>query len=232
MTRLLGIDTAAGTCSVALWTDGAILARSEEIERGHAERLMPMLVALLADAGVGFADLDAVAVSVGPGAFTGLRIGLAAARGIALAAGLPCFGTTTLEAIADDVGERRRAGAVPAGLPLLVGLDTKRRDLYGQAFDAAGVPLGPPQVGGADMIAALLCADGERLVAGDGAAALVAADATGGGRAIVLSECRYPTAAAVARLAARRWMQGERPLRPPSPLYLRAADTGPPLTAP
>lgn len=228
MTRILGIDTAAGACSVAIWTDGAILVRSEEIERGHAERLLPMLVGLLADAGAAFSDLDAVAVSIGPGAFTGLRIGLAATRGIALAAALPCLGVTTLEAIADGVGELRRAGVVPAAWPLLVGLDTKRRDFYGQAFTADGPPLGPPSVGGADMIAAPL-ASGSVLVAGDGAAALAEAVSRAGGRAIEVSECRYPGAAAVARLAAARWRRGERPPSPPSPLYLRAADTGPPL---
>lgn len=232
MIRILGIDTAAGACSVALWTDGATLTHSEEIERGHAERLLPMLLTLLADADVAFAHLDAVAVSVGPGAFTGLRIGLAAARGIALAAGLPCFGVTTLDAIAEAVGERRAAGTLPPDLPLLVALDTKRRDFYGQLFAADGAPLSPPLVGDAGRLTALV-AGCRTLVAGDGMQALATACAAAGTtEAMIVADCRTPAASAVARLAARRWLRGERPPEPPSPLYLRAADTGPPLPLP
>jgi universal bacterial protein YeaZ len=231
MTRILGIETAAGACSAAVWTDGNLLMRLEEIERGHAERLAPMLLAVLADAQTAFAELDAVAVSIGPGAFTGLRIGLATARGVALAARLPCFGVTTLAAIADDVAERRAVGLVSSGLPLLVGLDTKRRDFYGQAFGADGAPLGLPIVG--DALQLLSLVPGRRaLVAGDGVDALAAALELSGGDAQPVHACRTPTASAVARIAARRWLDGERPDTPPSPLYLRAADTGPPLAPP
>ena len=231
MTRILGLDTAAGNCSVALWTDGAILDRSEEFERGHAERLLPMLRDLVADAGIALRAIDAVAVTVGPGAFTGLRIGLAAARGIALAAGVPCFGVTTLEAIAEDVGRLRRDHAVPATLPLLVVLDSKRRDFYAQVFAANATPLTPPQVNDAERLAAAVAGDAV-LVAGDGAPALVAALAALGREAIAVAGCRTPQAAAVVRLAAGRWMQGERPSAPPAPLYLRPADTGPPVFGP
>lgn len=231
MTRILGIDTAAGACSAAVWADGNILMRLEELERGHAERLAPMLLEVLAEAKTTFAGLDAVAVSIGPGAFTGLRIGLATARGVALAARLPCFGVTTLAAIADDVAERRAAGVVAAELPLLVGLDTKRHDFYGQAFAADGAPLGLPVVGDANRLLSLVpgrCA----LVAGDGMDVLAAALELAGGEPCPVGDCRTPTAAAVARLAARRWLSGERPDKPPSPLYLRSADTGPPLVPP
>lgn len=224
--RILGIDTAAGACSVALWSDGAILDRSEEFERGHAERLLPMVQELMAAAGVGLRALDAVAVTVGPGAFTGLRIGLAAARGIALAVGVPCFGVTTLEAIAEAAGRWRQEQAIPATLPLLVALDSKRRDYYGQVFAADASPLTPPQVADALRLAAAVPGD-TVLVAGDGNAAIAAAIAAEGRQAIEVAGCRTPQAAAVVRLAAARWAGGERPPVAPAPLYLRAADTGP-----
>ena len=106
--RLLALDTATAACSVALWRDGAVLARRfEAMLRGQSEALMPMVGAVLAEAGCGFKDLDAIAVTVGPGAFTGLRIGLAAARGMALAAELPLIGVTTLEAVVHGVPPSR-----------------------------------------------------------------------------------------------------------------------------
>jgi len=97
-----------------------------------------MVEAVLAEAECGFGDLDAIAVTVGPGAFTGLRIGLAAARGMALAAGLPLVGVTTLEAVAHGVPRAQ------TGSNLLVALDSKRDDLYVQPFDTALAPLAPP----------------------------------------------------------------------------------------
>ncbi|MCH7931874.1 MAG: tRNA (adenosine(37)-N6)-threonylcarbamoyltransferase complex dimerization subunit type 1 TsaB, partial [Proteobacteria bacterium] len=93
--NVLALDTATAACSVALWSDGTVLAqRFATMARGHAEALMPMVEAVMAEAGLAFADLDLVATTVGPGTFTGLRVGLAAARGLALAGGLPIVGVT------------------------------------------------------------------------------------------------------------------------------------------
>jgi tRNA threonylcarbamoyladenosine biosynthesis protein TsaB len=102
---VLAFDTSAGACSAAvLGGDGTVLARRcEALERGHAERLLPMLRDVLAEAGVEIADLALLAVTIGPGTFTGIRIGLAAARGLALASGLPLVGVTSLEAVAASV---------------------------------------------------------------------------------------------------------------------------------
>ncbi|MHA1569433.1 MAG: tRNA (adenosine(37)-N6)-threonylcarbamoyltransferase complex dimerization subunit type 1 TsaB, partial [Alphaproteobacteria bacterium] len=87
MVKLLALDTATGACSVAIWHEGGVLRRRvAEMAHGHAEALMPMVREVMHAAGASFTDLDAFAVTVGPGAFTGLRIGLAAARGMALAA--------------------------------------------------------------------------------------------------------------------------------------------------
>ena len=130
--NILALDTALASCSVALWRDGAIDARCFALmDRGQSEAIMPMVRQVMAEAGAQFADIDLVAVTIGPGAFTGLRIGLAAARGLALAAGLPCLGVTTLEAVAAGIPAAERiAGTV------LVVLETKRADVYAQFFDA------------------------------------------------------------------------------------------------
>ena len=174
--RILALDTATSACSVALWCDGAVRARRfAPMERGQAEALVPMLGAVLADAGCAFAELDLLAVTVGPGTFTGLRIGLAAARGLALAAALPCLGVTTLEAVADGVGPEERAGAA-----LLVVLDAKRRDVYAQLFSAGLEPLGEARAVLPSGLAETLPA-GPLVVAGD--AAHSAAEALARGRA-------------------------------------------------
>ncbi len=134
------MDTSAGACSAALWEDAIIFERTKEMQRGHAEALLPMIFSVMRDADRRFTDLDLVAVTVGPGAFTGLRVGLAAARGIALAAGLSCFGVTTLEAIAEAID-----WPTLARRPALVALDNKQGGVYAQMFQA-GRPLEPPSV--------------------------------------------------------------------------------------
>jgi tRNA threonylcarbamoyladenosine biosynthesis protein TsaB len=102
--RILAMDTATSSCSVALWCDETIVAaRREVMSRGQAEALVPMIGDVLAEAKVTASDLDLLAVTVGPGAFTGLRIGLATARGMGLAAHVPCLGLTTTEVIAHAV---------------------------------------------------------------------------------------------------------------------------------
>ena len=101
--RVLAIDTALAACSAAVLDtdDGGIVAsQSLPMTRGHAEALMPLLVRLMQDAGMAFRDIDRVVVTTGPGSFTGLRVGIAAARGIALAAGKPAVGLSTLAAYA------------------------------------------------------------------------------------------------------------------------------------
>lgn len=136
--KTLGIDTANSVCAVAVWADGALVASvADRLARGQAERLLPMIADALAQAGLGHVDIDRYAVTVGPGAFTGLRVGLAAARGLALAGGKPLVGVTSLEAAA--LAARTAAGAVER--PVLVVLDSRREDFYVQAFDARGTPL-------------------------------------------------------------------------------------------
>jgi tRNA threonylcarbamoyladenosine biosynthesis protein TsaB len=184
------------------------------MERGHAEALMPMVADVLDGAGCGAADLDLVAVTVGPGAFTGLRIGLAAARGLALAAGLPCFGATTTETVAHAVPEQERQGAT-----LLVALRSRRADIYAQAFDADLEPLAEPRALLTQDVAGLLGGEGRVVIAGT-ASDLVLPALAGAGLDVTVSRAPgVPDAAVLAVLAAGRWRPGESPA-PPSPLYL------------
>ena len=217
--QILAFDTATATCSAALWRDGAVEARRfEAMQRGQAEALMPMLNAVLVSAEATYEELDLIAVTVGPGAFTGLRIGLAAARGLALATGAPCLGVTTLEAVAHGVAAAERSDAT-----LLVALDAKRADLYAQAFDPDLDPL-------ADAVAtmpvglATLLPPGPVVVVGDAAATAVDALAGAGREVILGASPGVPDAATVACLAAARWRPDMAGMAPPSPLYLRPPD--------
>lgn len=205
--RLLAFDTAAAACSVAVTEDGALRAhRLVEMARGQAEALLPMIAEALAEAGLAYRDLDRLAVTVGPGAFTGLRIGLAAARGLALATGLPVVGVTTFEAIAHGAA---------ADLPGLIVAETKRADVYVQPFTAPDTPAAPPAAVEPGDLPALAEAHPGPLVgdAAERAAALLAA--MGIRRRAVPARV---DARAVAAVAAAR---GEVDPAPPRPLYLR-----------
>jgi tRNA threonylcarbamoyladenosine biosynthesis protein TsaB len=109
---LLAFDCSASACSAAVRHDGSTVAREwRAMERGHAEALVPLIEATLGQAGARFEDISAVATTVGPGSFTGVRIGLATARGLSLALGAPVVGVTTFEAVAGGAG--RAGGAAP-----------------------------------------------------------------------------------------------------------------------
>ena len=226
--KLLALDTASAACSVVLLADGDIVAaREKAMDRGHAEALVPMVAAVLADARAacpgGFADLDAIAVTVGPGAFTGVRIGLATAAAMAAAAGLPVIGLTTLEVV---------AAAQPEGAaPLLIALDSKRADVYAQLFRGpADGPLAAPRAILPAAIPALLPA-GPLALAGDGAAPVAAALRAAGRSFTALPGPGRPQAPVLARLAAARAARDGLPGDPPRPLYLRAPDVTLPAAA-
>ena len=138
--RLLAIDTALEACAVGIVGGAHDVLNSEVIGRGHAERLMGMIAAAMEEAGLTYGDLDRIAVTVGPGSFTGLRVGLAAARGFSLVTGCPVVGIGTLAVFAATA--RRIVG----DRPVLAVLDARRGEVFGQAFAADGAPIGPPEV--------------------------------------------------------------------------------------
>jgi len=221
--RILGFDTATSACSAAVWEDGRIAARRfEPMSRGQSERLMPMVREVLSEAGADFPDLDLLAVTTGPGAFTGLRIGLAAARGMALAGDLACFGVTTLDAVAAGVSETERQKA-----NVLVVLDSKRAEVYAQAFRSDLRPLSEAQaLMPADLAALTANGEGDAdrvLVAGDGAGQVIQALKDKGIEAVLSTAPGVPDAATVAAIAAERW-SSDQPAEPLRPLYLRPPD--------
>jgi len=135
----LVIDTAAPRLQLALLrADANVDVSIDELATGHAEILFDRIQALLARNGVGYDDLGRVGVTTGPGSFTGLRIGLSAARGIALARQIPAIGVPGLLAIS--------LSAAPAGSPIAVLLDARRGEAYFQRFSAPGMPEAPAQL--------------------------------------------------------------------------------------
>ncbi|NJS40764.1 MAG: tRNA (adenosine(37)-N6)-threonylcarbamoyltransferase complex dimerization subunit type 1 TsaB, partial [Rhodobacteraceae bacterium] len=132
---ILAFDTSAAHCAAALLWDGGLIQRHEPMEKGQAERLIPLLEEVLAEGGISWRDLKAMAVGTGPGNFTGVRIAVAAARGLALGLGIPAVGVTRLEALAHDLAR-----------PLTVVEDARRGEVYVQAFtetDAGPASLHP-----------------------------------------------------------------------------------------
>lgn len=216
--RILAMDTATNACSVALMQDGKLIERRfEPMSRGQAEALVPMIDDVLTTASVGADDLDLVAVTIGPGAFTGLRIGLAAARGFALAANIPCIGLTTTETLA-------HGAPVLAEGCLLVALDSKRSDLYVQVFSPALEALKQPQALEPGHLAGYLEDVAEPVTLIGDAVEQAQAALKGTPLTVVpLDEPRVPDAAILAKLAQERYTPSQN-LAPPAPLYLRPPD--------
>jgi len=228
---LLSLDTATTGCSVTVWRDGEVLAHdAREMSRGQSEALLPMAVAALTSAGLVAADLSAIAVTRGPGAFTGMRIGLAAARGLALALSIPCIGVTTLVAVAYGVQADERSAHEGANLTILAAVESKRADIYVQLFDGDLVPLGEPLAADGPAMAALLNKGGRVLAVGD--AALRAKDMLAEHDVVVhLSVApSLPDTRIVAEIAARRFASQADTLAP-EPLYLRPPDAKLPKNA-
>jgi tRNA threonylcarbamoyladenosine biosynthesis protein TsaB len=202
---VLGIDTCLNACSVAVLDDGVVLAyRSEPMARGHQERLAPMAEGVMAQTGRAIGDLDLIGVTVGPGSFTGLRVGVAFAKGLASALGKPAVGVGTLEAlVASQVG---LAAAV---------IDARRGQVYIQVFEDGHALMAPdvlPLGTAAARVAELSMGRGLTLV---GSGAPLLAPLAPGAKPVTPEGC---DARHVARLAATR---RPAPLRP---LYLRAPD--------
>ena len=224
--RLLGFDTATTACSAALWAGGAVTAhRRIEAPGGHAEALVPMLREVAAEGGITLAAVDAFAVTVGPGSFTGIRIGLATGRGLALAGKRPLIGLSTLEVLAAGVPAGEREG------PILAALDAGRGRLYAQLFDRSLLALSEPEALTAEALPDLVAGaavGGPLVVAGTGReAALVALKPAIEARAAAGAPA--PDARVLVRCAAARTEAGGKhdAAAPVRPLYLREAGAKP-----
>lgn len=215
--RVLAIDTALANCAAAVLDDGTesgcFEAFGEEIGRGHAERLMDMIGEVMAETSTAFSDLDRVVVTIGPGSFTGLRVGLAVARGFGLVLGKPVVGITTLAAIA------RASAPMDGGAPLLVALTGKGDEVYCQEFDASGTKTGEASV---RTISDLAASMPKCIRLAGSAAERVASELDLPGEQII-SRAGFPGIRDVAELG----LLADPVTASPSPLYLRPPDATP-----
>jgi tRNA threonylcarbamoyladenosine biosynthesis protein TsaB len=209
--KILAVDTALGACSAALLEGNRVLARRfAAMERGHAEALAPMVEEAMREAGLSFQALDRLAVTVGPGTFTGQRVGLAFMRGLRVALGKPLVGVTSLAAMAEQA--RAETGASCAAAIH----DARRGEVYLEVLDP---PLSARLLTFAEACSTLSGLRGKIVLAGRAAARAAEALQTSDLETLV-SSIVVPDAVWVARLAARM----EPGKSAPRPLYLRAPD--------
>jgi tRNA threonylcarbamoyladenosine biosynthesis protein TsaB len=205
--RILAVDTALGACSVAVLDGEKILAhRFELMARGHAEALAPMVDDAMRQAGIAFASLDRLAVTTGPGTFTGQRVGLAFMRGLRVALKKPLIGVTTLAAMATQAMEETKLSHAAAIH------DAKRDEFYVETVLGDG-----PAILTSDKAIEMISRFGEQPFALAGTAAPAMAEKITNA---MLSSVRQPDALSVARLA----LHAAATDQAPRPLYLRAPD--------
>lgn len=217
---VLAFDCAGSSCSAAILAGETLLAeRFEARRRGQAERLVPLLQECLAEAGLAWVDLGRLAVTRGPGSFTGVRVGLATARALALASGLPLLAVDGFRLYA-AMATRSLPDAERRDRTLVVAIDARRADLFLQCFDAQGQPLEEPQSLLPEQAAARL-PGGPLLLAGDGVEQLLPA--------LSDRDCRVVDGSGAADSVALARLAASLPLPPagsppPTPLYLRPPD--------
>ncbi len=217
--RVLAIDTALAACSAAVLDTahgGIVASESLPMTRGHAEALMPLIARVMQQAQLGFRGLDRVVVTTGPGSFTGLRVGIAAARGFALASGMPAIGVSTLSAYAaPHLGADDESQVVAA-------IDARHEHVYLQVFAPGGRSLVAPRL--AALREAVRAASDSAAYLVGSAARAVADRLPETAPAPVLVEARdAPDITWVAQIGA----VAPDPREPPKPLYLRAPDAQP-----
>lgn len=204
---VLAIDTAGVDCAAAVFDSSSetVLARvSETIGRGHAERLMAMIEEAVTTSGLNLDKVEKIGVTVGPGSFTGIRVGVAAARGLALALGIDCVGVCTLEVLARTVPE--------TAAPVLAAINAHRDEVYVQTF-RNGVALDEPALVTLEDFLSRAAAPGTRVI---GSAAALISDPE------AQTEPDHYPIEIVARISAVTKAQGKA-----KPLYLRGPDAKP-----
>lgn len=226
--KILAFDTAMNACSVCLYDTETkrVISRIEPMVRGHAEVLMPMIEAVLKDSDTGFDVLDMIAVTKGPGAFTGMRIGIATAKALALSLNIPCVGVCTFEAVLQTffAASPERGGNPENSFMVL--LETKREDYYVKAFTPEGITEG----GGVSLVTGQiqsLAAWQGRIAVGDGVSRFISeADGMQGG--VHTHQIDFPAPEEIAYLAEKMYMGACHYGCDFSPVYLRSADVSPP----
>ena len=217
--RLLAIDTALSACSAAVLDTehgGIVASESLPMVRGHAEALMPLLQRVMNEARLGFGDIDRIAVTTGPGSFTGLRVGIAAARGLALAADKPAVGLSTLSAYAAP------HMAADEKLPVVAAIDARHGQVYLQVFAPGARASTTPRL--APLREAVQAAAATpSCIVGSAAHAVAAALSTGDAAPAAVDARAAPDIAWVARMGAVV-PEDQSPLKPQ---YLRAPDAQP-----
>ena len=217
--RVLAIDTALEACSAAvLDTNHRLMLASDSLTmaRGHAEAVMPLIAHVMDRAQIEFRELDRIAVTVGPGSFTGLRVGIAAARGIALAAGKSAVGLSTLAGFAAPYI------AADDTLPVVSAIDARHANVYLQVFGAGGRTLVAPRIASLQDAVRAALLDGVRIV-GSAADLMVAAWPKNETPPALVDQRAAPDIDWIARLGAA----AEDGHGAPKPLYLRAPDAQP-----
>jgi tRNA threonylcarbamoyladenosine biosynthesis protein TsaB len=217
--RVLAIDTALAACSAAVFDTeygGIVASESLPMTRGHAEALMPLLRRVMDQAGMGFTAIDRIAVTTGPGSFTGLRVGLAAARGIALAADKPAVGLSTLSVFAAP------HMATDDSYPVVAAIDARHSHVYLQVFSPGGRTFSTPRLASL-RDAAAAAAEAPACIVGSAAQIVADVLANGDAQPVIVDARPAPDIAWVAQMGAVV-PEGQ---SPPMPQYLRAADAQP-----
>jgi tRNA threonylcarbamoyladenosine biosynthesis protein TsaB len=224
--NILALDTSMGACSAAVLREGSgargLFAREALMARGHAEALMPMIAEVMDEARLDFAGLDLIAATTGPGTFTGVRIAIAAARGLALVTRAKLYGTDSLAVMARSA----RAACDLAAEPFAVAVDARRGMLYLGLYDRAGRKLDGPLLIAPDDAVGLLPKD-LLTVVGSGSPLLAEAAAVRGRQLQALLPELQPSASALAEIA----LESGETVSVLRPLYLRPPDARPQATA-
>ncbi|MGL4716177.1 MAG: tRNA (adenosine(37)-N6)-threonylcarbamoyltransferase complex dimerization subunit type 1 TsaB [Aeromonas sp.] len=217
--KILAVDTATEACSTALMVGDKVFSRWEEAPRDHTRKILPMVQSVLDEAGISLSELDAIAFGRGPGSFTGVRIGISAAQGLAFGAGVPLIGVSTLAAMAQ--GAYRLDGAEQ----VLTAIDARMNEVYFGRYELID---GRMQLVGDEVVsdpAALVDARGKQA----GPVACVGTGFETYGETLhdladelTVSQVRFPAAEDMLPLARAAWLAGEAvPVEQATPVYLR-----------
>ncbi|MCF5894672.1 tRNA (adenosine(37)-N6)-threonylcarbamoyltransferase complex dimerization subunit type 1 TsaB [Aeromonas veronii] len=217
--KILAVDTATEACSAALLVGDKLFSRWEEAPRDHTRKILPMVQAVLEDAGISLSDLDAIAFGRGPGSFTGVRIGISVAQGLAFGAGVPLIGISTLAAMAQ--GAYRLDGAEQ----VLTAIDARMNEVYFGRYELID---GRMQLVGDEVVSEpVALVDVRGKLAGPVTCVGTGFETYGetlSGLAdeLAVSQVRFPAAEDMLPLARAAWLAGEAvPVELATPVYLR-----------